>query len=290
VNFEVATELRLFGESVRAAIGDWEAPLEPELGSWLDDRDDALAERLAAAGWEALWCVDDLGAVVTGAVELGRTIAPLSTLDDATLGAPLALDGRIRHGAYAETGAVPQPGWGLALGRPAAGRRREQTLDGTGTVVAEVGEVTPLSRGEAEARWAAWTAATLGYLAGLAAAAQAAAVTHARNREQFGRPLAKLPAIQARLADAALAVDGLKLTAWLAATRTSGPPLPSGSEPQGSRAPSLLWAGAACREVTASAHQVHGAIGFALETGLHRYYRRAKTLQVWAAAVCRACE
>jgi alkylation response protein AidB-like acyl-CoA dehydrogenase len=41
--------------------------------------------------------------------------------------------------------------------------------------------------------------------------------------------------------------------------------------------------------VTASAHQAHGAIGFALETGLHRYYRRAKAVQVWAAAVCREC-
>jgi alkylation response protein AidB-like acyl-CoA dehydrogenase len=35
---------------------------------------------------------------------------------------------------------------------------------------------------------------------------------------------------------------------------------------------------------------VHGAVGFALESGLHRYYRRAKTLQVWTAAVCRECD
>jgi alkylation response protein AidB-like acyl-CoA dehydrogenase len=34
---------------------------------------------------------------------------------------------------------------------------------------------------------------------------------------------------------------------------------------------------------------VHGAIGFALESGLHRFYRRAKATQVWAAAVCREC-
>lgn len=39
---------------------------------------------------------------------------------------------------------------------------------------------------------------------------------------------------------------------------------------------------------TASALQVHGAIGFALESGLHRYFRWANTVQVWADAVRRA--
>jgi Acyl-CoA dehydrogenase, C-terminal domain len=287
VNFEVATDVRHFGESVRAAIGGWEPRLEPELGSWHDDRDDRLAERLAAAGWQELWELgDDLGAVVAGALELGRAVTPVCTLDEATLGAPLALNGRIRHGTSAETCALPQGAWGLALGRPKAERRREPTFDGTGTVVTGVGHIAALSHDDAEARWAAWTAATTGYVAGLADAAQAAAVSHVRSREQFGRPLSKLPAIQARLADAALLVDGLLLTAWRAAAT---PDPTSDTLSLGARAPSLLWAGAACREVTASAHQAHGAIGFALETGLHRYYRRAKTIQVWAAAVCRAC-
>jgi alkylation response protein AidB-like acyl-CoA dehydrogenase len=38
--------------------------------------------------------------------------------------------------------------------------------------------------------------------------------------------------------------------------------------------------------VTATAQQVHGATGFALESGLHRYYRRAKSLEIWNAALC----
>ncbi len=170
---------------------------------------------------------------------------------------------------------MPQPGWGLALATIRE-HRLERTLDGSGTVVAEIGEPAPLAN--AKARWDAWTAATLGYLAGLAAAALDLSVSHARAREQFGQPLAAIPAVQARLADAALAAESLELTAWRAAA-------PEEAE----REPALLWAGAACREVTASAHQVHGAVGFALESGLHRYYRRAKSVQVWAAAVCRAC-
>jgi alkylation response protein AidB-like acyl-CoA dehydrogenase len=124
----------------------------------------------------------------------------------------------------------------------------------------------------------AWSATTLGYLAGLAAAAVDRTVEHVRSREQFGAPLGALPAVQARLADAGSVRDGLLLVAWTAAD-PDGPALP---------ADELAWAGSACREVTATAHQLHGAIGFALETGLHRLYRRAKTVQAWTDAVCRS--
>jgi hypothetical protein len=279
VRFDVASELRLFAESVRSAIGAWEPVREPDLGMWLDDRDDALAARLAESGWGALWAAD-LAAVIAGGFELGRAVAPLSVVDEATLGAPLSVGGRIRHGTGSTHCAVAQPGWGLALGEIGSERRHERTLDGTGTVVAEVDEAVPLPPAGAEARWNAWTSATLAYLAGVAAAALEISVSHARSREQFGKPLAALPAVQARLADAALAADGLQLTAWQSATPT---------ESRFARASALCWSGAACRDVTASAHQVHGAVGFALETGLHRYHRRAKATQVWAATVCRAC-
>jgi hypothetical protein len=278
MRFDVAPELRLFGESVRAAVGSWEHMREPQLAAWLDDRDDALAARLAALGWDEVWKGDDLSVVVAAGLELGRAVAPFSLLDEATLGAQLSIDGRIRHGADTKTCAVPLPGWGLALAQPTGPRTREPTIDGSGTVRVEIPDATVLPQADAESRWDAWTAASLAYLAGLADAALDATVAHARAREQFGRSLAALPAVQARLADAALAVDGLLLTAWQAAT-------PAGDD---SRAPALLWAGSACRDVTASAHQVHGAAGFALETGLHRYYRRAKAAQVWAATVCRA--
>jgi hypothetical protein len=283
MNFEVAPELRHFGESVRAAIGDWAPPREPELATWLDDHDDELARRLEHTGWKELWAAD-LEPVVAGGIELGRAVAPVSLLDEPTLGAPLAIGGRIRHGAHAETCALSQPGWGLASARPVADRAREATLDGTGTVVADMADVEPLPPNEAAVRWSAWTAATLGYLAGLAEAALDVTVAHARSREQFGRALSAMPAIQARLADAALARDGLLLLAWEAAVIE-----PSVKSTLGARAPGLLWAGSAAREVTATAHQVHGAVGFALESGIHRFHRRAKAVQVWAAAVCDAC-
>jgi alkylation response protein AidB-like acyl-CoA dehydrogenase len=73
-------------------------------------------------------------------------------------------------------------------------------------------------------------------------------------------------------------VDGLELLAWQAAAADRpAPPVPE-----------LRWAGRACRDVTASSQQVHGAIGFALEAGVHVAYRRAKSVQAWTDAVCSA--
>jgi Acyl-CoA dehydrogenase, C-terminal domain len=253
MNFDVAPELQLFAESVRGALTGWEAPLEPVFGTWQDDRDDALAGRLTEIGWAELWAAPGLLAPgIAGGIELGRAVAPLCLVDEVTLGAPLCVDGRVRHGAGHVDGGVLEP-----------------TLDGTGTL-----REVELRVQAGPEQWRAWGAVTLAYLAGLADGALAKAVEHARSREQFGAPIGSLPAVQARLADCALIRDGLALSAWAAADPESG-----------FAADALVWAGGACREVTAHAMQVHGGIGFALEGGLHRFYRRAKTVQVWTDAV-----
>ena len=150
----------------------------------------------------------------------------------------------------------------------------EPTMDGTGTMRIEPPHAAAVA--DSAARLRAWGVATLAYLAGLADASLEATVAYVTSREQFGAPLAALPTMQARLADAAVAVDGLELVAWEAAARDpDDEPLP----------PVLTWAGATAREVTAIAHQAHGGVGFALESGVHRAYRRAKSAQVWIAAV-----
>ncbi len=276
MRFAVEPELALFAGSVRGALAGWEAPLEPELGTWWDDRDDALAEALAELGWDRLWADETLlGPTVAGALELGRAVAPLCLLDEATLGAPLALGERVRHGSGSSRAALVT-GAALALVELDTGAAtREPTLDGVGTLRGTrllTGPAEPVEDGDVRLR--AWGAASLGYLAGLADAALELALAHARSREQFGAPLGALPVVQGRLADAALDRDALILTAWEAAT--PGPGLPGAS---------LAWAGSACREVTAQALQVHGGIGFALEGGIHRHYRRAKAAQVWIDAV-----
>ena len=278
MNFAESTELALFAASVREAIGDWQPPREPELGAWQDDRDDELAARLAAAGWTELWAGGELlGPAVAGGIELGRAAAPVSLVDEATLGAPLWVAGRARHARDAASLAVPRRGGGLALGPPATEARPEPTLDGSGTVLVETGALGELESVAAAACWRAWNTATLAYLAGLATRSLELAIEHARTREQFGAPLAALPAVQSRLADAALATDAVTLLAWAAATSDD-------AQQDGE----LRWAGEACCGVTASAHQLHGALGFALEHGLHVLHRRARSVSSWAVAACAA--
>lgn len=278
MRFEASEESRRFAESVRAAIGPWEPAREPDLGVWQDDRDELLARRLVEVGWADLASDPELlGPAVAGGVELGRACAPVCLLDEATLGAPLWVEGRARHGAGAAELAAPRRGGGLVLGAPRGAAVPERTLDGCGTVRVELELRARLPAGEAAARWASWSAATLGYLAGVAARSLEMTVQHVQTREQFGAPLARLPVVRARLADAALAVDAIELVAWQA---TDGEPALATSR--------LGWATDACREVTAAAHQLHGALGFALESGIHRWHRRAWALHAWSAAALAA--
>ena len=278
MTFDVPAELSLFAESLRGALAGWEPPREPDLGTWQDDRDDELARRLAEAGWSELWAgAELLRPAVAGGIELGRAAAPICLVDEATLGAPLWIDGRARHGRAAAALARAEKGGALALGPRAGEARPEPTLDGSGTVRVDVVASSSLERVAATACWRAWNAATLAYLAGLASRSLELGVEHARTREQVGAALASLPAVQSRLADAALAVEAMTLLAWAAIADEGG--IQDGE---------LRWAGAACCDVTASVHQVHGALGFALESGIHVYHRRARAVQAWTAAACDA--
>lgn len=282
MRFAVDEELTLFASSVRDVVAGWEPVREPAFGAWWDEHDDGLAARLAAVGWSRLWDDPALrGAVVAGALELGRAVAPISLVDAATLGAPLAVGSRIRHGTGAAVAACVAPGDVLALA-PVGDTEREATLDGSGTLRSLSALVPGPAVADGEQRLRAWSAAMLGYLAGMAAGALDQAVAYVTAREQFGAPLASLPAVQGRLADAALAAEGIALLAWAAAV--------SGPEQEAVPRAALLWAGASCREVTASVLQVHGAVGFALESGLHRAYRRAASLAVWGDAVVHGAE
>jgi len=280
VRFETSLELRLFADSVRGALGSWEPPRECVFGTWWDEHDVDLARRVAAVGWGELWADGDLlDACVAGSIELGRVLAPLSLLDAATLGGALAVGDRARHLVFQEHKVALVTRDGLVLGVAEPGRR-EPTFDGTGTVRIELPSSAPAPDGGARLR--AWSAATLGYLAGVAAASLAGTVAHVSSREQFGEPLASLPTMQARLADAALAVAGLELVAWESAVTALGT-ADEGADPLPREA--LRFGSAAAREVTAMAQQAHGAMGFALESGVHRAYRRVKSTQVWIAAV-----
>src|SRR5260221_9475387 len=104
-------------------------------------------------GWSELWVDQELlGATVSGDVEVGRGVAPLHLLDEATLGAPLAVGRRVRHGAGQPEAAFALESGGLALG-PIAASERESALDSVGTLIVAVG--SDVSVADAAARWRA---------------------------------------------------------------------------------------------------------------------------------------
>jgi acyl-CoA dehydrogenase len=96
------------------------------------------------------------------------------------------------------------------------------------------------------------------------------AVAHARDRTQFGRPLAAFQAVQHMLAqiarDVAVTRSVVELAVSAASENVTGGWLEIAS--------AKVVAGRAARTVSAHAHQVHGAIGITKEYSLSALTRR----------------
>ena len=100
-------------------------------------------------------------------------------------------------------------------------------------------------------------------------------VQYAKDRHQFGKPLGAFQALAHYLADAVTAVDGAEVLVHEAAwARAEGRPVAK-------LAPmAKLFACQVFRDVTATAQQIFGGIGFTLEFDIQLYFRRAKQLQL----------
>jgi alkylation response protein AidB-like acyl-CoA dehydrogenase len=110
---------------------------------------------------------------------------------------------------------------------------------------------------------------------GGARAALDLAVDYAKTRHQFDKPLGAFQALAHYLADAATAVDGAQTLAWEAAwARAEGLPVER-------LAPmAKLYAGQTFRDVTGTAVQIFGGVGFTVDFDIQLYFRRAKSLQL----------
>ncbi len=107
-----------------------------------------------------------------------------------------------------------------------------------------------------------------GQIAGALEAALALSVQYTREREQFGKPLAGFQAIQQQLAVFA------EETAAAGAAAAGAFHAACTGEAAFEIAAAKWRANRAARQSTGIAHQVHGAMGFTAEYGLHRFTRR----------------
>ncbi|MFD2629323.1 acyl-CoA dehydrogenase [Oceanobacillus kapialis] len=111
---------------------------------------------------------------------------------------------------------------------------------------------------------------------GIAQGALDAAVTYAKEREQFGKPIATNQGISFKLADMATEVEASRLLTYQAAWLESQG-LPYGK----ASAMSKLFAGDAAMRITVEAVQVFGGYGYTKDYPVERYMRDAKITQIY---------
>ena len=111
---------------------------------------------------------------------------------------------------------------------------------------------------------------------GIAQGALDAAVDYAKERVQFGKPIAAQQGIGFKLAEMATSVEAARLLTYQAAWLESEG-LPYGKE----SAMSKLFAGDTAMKVTTEAVQVFGGYGYTKDYPVERYMRDAKITQIY---------
>ncbi|HVV76870.1 MAG TPA: acyl-CoA dehydrogenase family protein [Mycobacteriales bacterium] len=111
---------------------------------------------------------------------------------------------------------------------------------------------------------------------GVAQAALDAAVGWAKERHQFGRPIADNQGVSFMLADMATGIEAARAN-YLSAARRRDAGLPYGPQ----AAMSKLFATDTAMKVTTDAVQVFGGYGYTTEYPVERYMREAKVMQIF---------
>ncbi len=191
-------------------------------------------------------------------------------------------DGLLLAGRTAE-------GPSLALvprGRPGAVIRRQDEIT-RGDLCSVRFEGTAVERdewlgrpGDAAAAWSAtvppWQVRHAAYLVGLAQGSFDGALRYAKERRQFGQPIARLQSVGFRLAALATRIEAARHLTHFAAWR-----IDQGEDARLTAVQALAMAGDLARDVTKQAVQVHGAYGMTEQSDAQRYYRRAALDVLW---------
>jgi alkylation response protein AidB-like acyl-CoA dehydrogenase len=98
---------------------------------------------------------------------------------------------------------------------------------------------------------------------------------YVKVRHQFDRPIGSFQAVQHRIADMFIDVNGARLAAYKALWCLS-----RGMEADWEVSVAKYFTNKASQRVAFSAQQLHGGIGVSLEYDLHFYYRRAKAFEL----------
>ena len=113
-------------------------------------------------------------------------------------------------------------------------------------------------------------------LVGVGEAALQRTVDHTVMRHQFGRPIASFQAAQHLVANMHIALSAARLAARAAVSL-----IEEGDLCTRQTAVARMHAAAAAKLITLDAHQLHGGMGYVVDTDLHRYSERARVLSTF---------
>jgi alkylation response protein AidB-like acyl-CoA dehydrogenase len=110
---------------------------------------------------------------------------------------------------------------------------------------------------------------------GIARAALEASVGYAKERRQFGKPIAEFEAIQWKLADMATEIDAARLLVYHAAELKQ-----KGLRYKRLASEAKLFASEVAARATSQALQIHGGAGYMKDCPVERYFRDAKLCEI----------
>jgi alkylation response protein AidB-like acyl-CoA dehydrogenase len=290
VDFEPSDDQRAILDAVEALLAKHAGPARAIELARKGEYDLALDRALADAGFAGVALGDETGLleaalVVEAAARAGCVAAVAAQVLVAPAVAGRALEGPVavveagasgpvRFAAHARTALVldgdlaravalapgaaapVRSGFGYPMGRFAAG-----AVDG--------GESLGPGSGERLASW--WRTALALEMAGAAGAALAVTVDYTKKRRQFGRAIGSFQAVQHRLAECKVLVEGARWLALETAWR---------SAPAEAAATAAAYACGAAQRVFADTHQLSGAMGYTHEHDLHVWSMRLPALRL----------
>jgi alkylation response protein AidB-like acyl-CoA dehydrogenase len=111
--------------------------------------------------------------------------------------------------------------------------------------------------------------------AGACASALDLTAEYTKTRVQFEKPIATFQAVGQRAADAYVDTEGIRLTAWQAASRLS-----SGLPATAEVAVAKYWAAEGGQRVVHAASHLHGGVGVDRDYPLHRYFLLTEQIEL----------
>jgi alkylation response protein AidB-like acyl-CoA dehydrogenase len=305
MNFDFTDDQRAIKETARDLLGKrFKLERLRELAESKAYADDAWTE-VSELGWPGIFIAEEHGGQGLGALELvilleelGYVLAPLPFLSNAAAGLILQDAGAtdrlpgIASGQQRGTVGLVRDGR-AALVPDAAEADFIVLVDGTEATLVERGDaqIEPVDAIDPTRRYAAVTAnggealgdvsrgrdlialAVAAELVGISQRVMEMAVEYAKDRKQFDRPIGAYQAVSHACADMLKQVEGARSLVYYAGWTADAAPdeFPLAASMAKAYASDAGW------NVSASALQVHGGIGFTWEHDLHWFLKRAKT-------------